>query len=114
MESHISQNWSQVDTDNDADSNDNDDDFSSDLVEQTNSQSDLTERGSDLWNRTMDVLDSIQTKEDADDLHKLLIVFKSKINGRNARGNDCSFFGAEVSNFRNLKRRRYKNTFEGK
>ena len=61
----------------------------------------------------MDVLDCIQTLEDADDFHKLLIEFKSKVVGRNARENDCSVFGAEVSKFKSQrKRRRHKYVFE--
>ena len=104
MESHISQNWTQEDS-NDEEGCGNDD-------EGQISHDNLTERGSDVWNRTMDVLECIQTKEDADDFHKLLIHFKSKLNGRNSRGNDCSVIGAQRANVRSLKRKRFKQFWE--
>jgi hypothetical protein len=60
----------------------------------------------------MDVLECIQTKEDADDFHKLLIQFKSKLNGRNSRGNDCSVIGTQRANVSSLKRKRFKQVWE--
>jgi hypothetical protein len=113
VESHISQNWTQEDTNLDQEGDEEGDDDDNSLKENENidSESNLTERGSDLWNRTMDVLDCVQTKQDAQEFHRLLIQFKSKINGRNCRGNDCSVFGAEVSKF-GRKKRRHKYCFE--
>ena len=116
MESHLSQNWTQEENSDDNRFGDDDMEHSDDGegIISIDANLNLTERGSDVWNRTMDVLDCIQTLEDADDFHKLLIEFKSKIVGRNVRGNDCSVFGAEVSNFRSLSKRRYKYLHEGK
>ena len=109
VESHISQNWTQEDANLDEEGDD--DEYLLEENVNIDSESNLTERGSDLWNRTMDVLDCVQTKEDAQEFHRLLIQFKSKINGRNCRGNDCSVFGAEVSKF-GRKKRRHKYCFE--
>ena len=61
-----------------------------------------TDRGSDLWNRTMEVFELIRTEEDEAEFRDFLIKFGNKKVAEKSRGNatDTSIFGSRLTNFR--------------
>ena len=67
-----------------------------------------TDRGSDLWNRTMEVFELIRTEGDEAEFRNFLIKFSNKKVAKKSMGKvrDTSIFGSQLTNFRKKRKRK--------